>query len=95
MILLFEGAMPPERRGKRIKRITEPMNPAAAKGCPLSPLGSGRRTQWYFQRYVENSLQAGEMVSSIEMVQNRAVVERVMGFLTEEAGGTKFMKFLS
>jgi polyphosphate kinase 2 len=83
MILLFEGR-DAAGKGGTIKRITEPMNP---RGCRVVALGTPsdqQKTQWYFQRYVENFPSAGELVLFDRSWYNRAGVERVMGFCTDE-----------
>ncbi|APD47392.1 polyphosphate kinase 2 [Synechococcus sp. CS-602] len=83
MILLFEGR-DAAGKGGTIKRITEPMNPRGCKVVALGTPSDQQKTQWYFQRYVENFPSAGEMVLFDRSWYNRAGVERVMGFCTEE-----------
>ena len=83
MILLFEGR-DAAGKGGTIKRITEPLNP---RGCNVVALGTPsdqQKTQWYFQRYVENFPSSGEIVLFDRSWYNRAGVERVMGFCTDE-----------
>ena len=83
MILLFEGR-DAAGKGGTIKRITEPLNP---RGCNVVALGTPsdqQKTQWYFQRYVENFPSAGEIVLFDRSWYNRAGVEKVMGFCTPE-----------
>ena len=83
MIILFEGR-DAAGKGGSIKRLTEPMNP---RGCRVVALGTPsdqQKTQWYFQRYVEHFPSAGEIVVFDRSWYNRAGVERVMGFATEE-----------
>ncbi|MEA5411621.1 polyphosphate kinase 2 [Synechococcus sp. BA-120 BA3] len=83
MILLFEGR-DAAGKGGTIKRITEPLNP---RGCNVVALGTPsdqQKTQWYFQRYVENFPSAGEIVLFDRSWYNRAGVEKVMGFCTTE-----------
>ena len=83
MIVLFEGR-DAAGKGGSIKRLTEPMNP---RGCRVVALGTPsdqQKTQWYFQRYVEHFPSAGEIVVFDRSWYNRAGVERVMGFATEE-----------
>src|SRR5680860_953738 len=68
----------------RIKRIAEPLNPRI---CRIEALGTPtdrEKTQWWFQRYVARLPAAGEMVLFDRSWYNRALVERVMGFCTEE-----------
>jgi len=83
MILLFEGR-DAAGKGGTIKRITEPLNP---RGCNVVALGTPsdqQKTQWYFQRYVENFPSSGEMVLFDRSWYNRAGVEKVMGFCAPE-----------
>ena len=83
MILLFEGR-DAAGKGGTIKRITEPMNPRGCKVVALGTPSDQQKTQWYFQRYVENFPSAGELVLFDRSWYNRAGVERVMGFCSEE-----------
>jgi polyphosphate kinase 2 len=79
LILVFEGR-DAAGKGGTIKRITEPLNP---RGCHVVALGTPsdqQKTQWYFQRYVENFPSAGEVVLFDRSWYNRAGVEKVMGF---------------
>ena len=83
LILLFEGR-DAAGKGGTIKRITEPLNP---RGCTVVALGTPsdqQKTQWYFQRYVENFPSAGEIVLFDRSWYNRAGVEKVMGFCSEQ-----------
>jgi polyphosphate kinase 2 len=83
LIVLFEGR-DAAGKGGTIKRITEPLNP---RGCNVVALGTPsdrQRSQWYFQRYVENFPSAGEIVIFDRSWYNRAGVERVMEFCTEQ-----------
>ena len=83
MIVLFEGR-DAAGKGGTIKRLTEPMNP---RGCRVVALGTPsdqQKTQWYFQRYVEHFPSAGEIVVFDRSWYNRAGVERVMGFCSDE-----------
>jgi len=83
MIVLFEGR-DAAGKGGSIKRLTEPMNP---RGCRVVALGTPseqQKTQWYFQRYVEHFPSAGEIVIFDRSWYNRAGVEKVMGFATNE-----------
>jgi len=75
LILLFEGR-DAAGKGGTIKRITEPLNP---RGCNVVALGTPsdqQKTQWFFQRYVENFPSAGEIVIFDRSWYNRAGVER-------------------
>lgn len=83
VVLIFEGR-DAAGKGGTIKRITEPLNP---RGCRVVALGTPsdqQKTQWYFQRYVEHLPSAGEIVLFDRSWYNRAGVERVMGFCTDE-----------
>ena len=83
MIVVFEGR-DAAGKGGTIKRLTEPLNP---RGCRVVALGTPsdqQKTQWYFQRYVEHFPSAGEIVVFDRSWYNRAGVERVMGFCSEE-----------
>ncbi len=83
LVLLFEGR-DAAGKGGVIKCITEPLNP---RGCRLVALGKPsdtERTQWYFQRYVAHLPAAGEIVLFDRSWYNRAGVEHVMGFCTQE-----------
>ena len=66
-----------------IKRITQRLNPRIVEGFALGTHGT-EKTQWYFQRYVSHLPAAGEMVLFDRSWYNRAGVERVMGFCTDE-----------
>ena len=83
VLLIFEGR-DAAGKGGTIKTITEPLNP---RGCRVVALGTPsdkEQTQWYFQRYVSHLPAAGEIVLLDRSWYNRAGVERVMGFCTEE-----------
>ncbi|MEL6398846.1 MAG: polyphosphate kinase 2 [Cyanobacteria bacterium J06626_4] len=83
IVILFEGR-DAAGKGGTIKRLTEPLNP---RGCRIVALGTPsdrEKTQWYFQRYVANLPAAGEIVCFDRSWYNRAGVERVMGFCTDE-----------
>ena len=67
-----------------IKRIAEPLNPRVCRVVALPAPTERERTQWYFQRYVAHLPAAGEMVLFDRSWYNRAGVERVMGFCTDE-----------
>jgi polyphosphate kinase len=83
VVLLFEGR-DAAGKGGVIKRIVEPLNPRGVRLVALSRPSDVERTQWYFQRYVANLPAAGEVVVFDRSWYNRAVVERVMGFCTDE-----------
>jgi polyphosphate kinase 2 len=80
---LFEGR-DAAGKGGVIKRITESLNPRFARVVALGTPTEREKTQWYFQRYVAHLPAAGEMVFFDRSWYNRAGVERVMGFCTEE-----------
>lgn len=67
-----------------IKRITEVVNPRIVRVVALQKPTETERTQWYFQRYIKHLPAAGEMVLFDRSWYNRAGVERVMGFCTED-----------
>ena len=71
-------------KGGVLKRILEPLNPRSARIVALPAPSDRERTQWYFQRYVAHLPAAGEMVFFDRSWYNRAGVERVMGFCTDE-----------
>ena len=66
--------------------MTEHLNPRVVSIAALATPTERERTEWYFQRYVEHLPTAGEMVLFDRSWYNRAGVERVMGFCTEERG---------
>jgi len=81
--LVFEGR-DAAGKGSAIKRITEYLNPRHARIVALPTPTDRERTQWYFQRYVEHLPAAGEIVLFDRSWYNRAGVERVMGFCTDQ-----------
>ena len=83
VIVLFEGR-DAAGKGGTIKRITESLNPRVCKVVALPSPTEREKTQWYFQRYVAHLPAGGEMVLFDRSWYNRAGVERVMGFCTEE-----------
>jgi polyphosphate kinase len=83
VVVLFEGR-DAAGKGGAIKRITESLNPRFARVVALGTPTEKEKTQWYFQRYVPHLPAAGEMVFFDRSWYNRAGVERVMGFCTEE-----------
>ncbi|XRQ14331.1 polyphosphate kinase 2, partial [Actinomadura welshii] len=80
---MFEGR-DAAGKGGTIKRVTEHLNPRVARIVALPAPTERERTQWYFQRYVEHLPAAGEIVLFDRSWYNRAGVERVMGFCTDE-----------
>ena len=83
LVVVFEGR-DAAGKGSAIKRIIEPLNPRVAKIVALPAPTERQKTQWYFQRYVRHLPAAGEMILFDRSWYNRAGVERVMGFCTEE-----------
>jgi len=83
LVILFEGR-DAAGKGGTIKRITESLNPRVARVVALGTPTEREKTQWYFQRYVPHLPAAGEIVLFDRSWYNRAGVERVMGFCTEE-----------
>lgn len=83
VLMLFEGR-DAAGKGGTIKRITEHLNPRGARVIALEKPSNTERTQWYFQRYVSYLPSAGEMVLFDRSWYNRAGVEPVMGFCSEE-----------
>ncbi|GAA4891257.1 polyphosphate kinase 2 [Tessaracoccus lubricantis] len=82
-VILFEGR-DAAGKGGAIKRFTEHLNPRYARTVALGVPTERERGQWYFQRYVQHLPTAGEIVMFDRSWYNRAGVERVMGFCTDE-----------
>jgi len=83
VVVLFEGR-DAAGKGGAIKRITECLNPRVCRIVALATPTEREKTQWYFQRYVAHLPAAGEMVLFDRSWYNRAGVEHVMGFCTDE-----------
>jgi len=83
VVVLFEGR-DAAGKGGVIKRITMRLNPRIVRVVALGTPTERERTQWWFQRYVAQLPAAGEMVLFDRSWYNRALVEPVMGFCTEE-----------
>jgi polyphosphate kinase 2 len=83
LILVFEGR-DAAGKGGTIRRYTEHLNPRGARVVALEKPTDVERTQWYFQRYVGQLPAAGEIVFFDRSWYNRAGVERVMGFCSDE-----------
>src|SRR5262249_2114028 len=83
VVVLFEGR-DSAGKGGVIKRITQRMNPRVCRVAALPAPSERERTQWYFQRYVSHLPAGGEIVLFDRSWYNRAGVERVMGFCTED-----------
>jgi len=83
VVVLFEGR-DAAGKGGVIKRITESLNPRICRVEALGTPTEKEKSQWYFQRYVARLPAAGEMVLFDRSWYNRAGVERVMGFCTDD-----------
>ena len=83
VVILFEGR-DAAGKGGVIKRITQRLNPRICRVAALPAPNDRERTQWYFQRYISHLPAAGEIVLFDRSWYNRAGVERVMGFCTDE-----------
>jgi polyphosphate kinase 2 len=83
VVVVFEGR-DAAGKGGAIKRITEHVNPRIARVVALPAPTERQRTQWYFQRYVDELPAAGEIVLLDRSWYNRAGVEKVLGFCTPE-----------
>jgi len=89
IVVIFEGR-DAAGKGGTIKRITEPLNPRTCRVAALPAPTDRQKTQWYFQRYAAHLPAAGEMVLMDRSWYNRAGVEKVMGFCTQD----EYMEFL-
>ena len=83
LVVLFEGR-DAAGKGGVIKRISQRLNPRVCRVAALPAPNDRERTQWYFQRYVSHLPAAGEIVLFDRSWYNRAGVERVMGFCTDD-----------
>src|SRR5246500_2414174 len=83
VVVIFEGR-DSAGKGGVIKRVTQRLNPRICRIAALPAPNERERTQWYFQRYVAHLPAGGEIVLFDRSWYNRAGVERVMGFCTEE-----------
>jgi polyphosphate kinase 2 len=83
VVVLFEGR-DAAGKGGVIKRITQRLNPRVCRVAALPAPNERERTQWYFQRYITHLPAAGEVVLFDRSWYNRAGVERVMGFCTDD-----------
>jgi polyphosphate kinase len=83
VVVIFEGR-DSAGKGGVIKRITQRLNPRVCRVAALPAPNERERTQWYFQRYAVHLPAGGEIVLFDRSWYNRAGVERVMGFCTEE-----------
>jgi polyphosphate kinase 2 len=83
VVIIFEGR-DAAGKGGVIKRIVQRLNPRVCRVAALPAPNNRERTQWYFQRYVSHLPAAGEIVLFDRSWYNRAGVERVMGFCSDE-----------
>ena len=83
VVILFEGR-DAAGKGGTIKRMMEHLNPRGARVVALEKPSDVERGQWYFQRYVQHLPTAGEIVLFDRSWYNRAGVERVMGFCSDD-----------
>lgn len=83
VLIIFEGR-DAAGKGGTIKRITEHLNPRGARVVALEKPSDIEKSQWYFQRYTKHLPSAGEIVLFDRSWYNRAGVEPVMGFCTQE-----------
>ncbi|MEZ0094049.1 polyphosphate kinase 2 [Streptacidiphilus sp. EB129] len=83
VVVVFEGR-DAAGKGGAIKRVSEYLSPRVARIAALPAPTERQRGQWYFQRYVEQLPAAGEIVLFDRSWYNRAGVERVMGFCTQD-----------
>jgi polyphosphate kinase len=83
LVILFEGR-DAAGKGGTIKRFMEHLNPRGTRIVALSTPSEREKGQWYFQRYVAHLPTRGEIVLFDRSWYNRAVVERVMGYCTDE-----------
>jgi polyphosphate kinase 2 len=90
LVMLFEGR-DAAGKGGTIKRIIEHLNPRGTRVVALQTPDDTERTQWYFQRYIQHLPAAGELVLFDRSWYNRAMVEPVMGFCTDEQN-KRFLK---
>jgi polyphosphate kinase 2 len=83
VVVLFEGR-DAAGKGGAIKRITQRLNPRICRVAALPAPSEREKTQWYFQRYISHLPAGGEIVLFDRSWYNRAGVERVMGFCSDE-----------
>jgi polyphosphate kinase 2 len=82
-VIVFEGR-DSAGKGGVIKRITQRLNPRVCRVVALPAPNDRERTQWYFQRYISHLPAGGELVLFDRSWYNRAGVERVMGFCSDD-----------
>ncbi|MCN9244711.1 polyphosphate kinase 2 [Streptomyces sp. RY43-2] len=83
LVVVFEGR-DAAGKGSTIKRVTEHLSPRVARIAALPTPTDRERTQWYFQRYIAHLPSAGEIVLFDRSWYNRAGVEHVMDFCTQD-----------
>ena len=83
LVVIFEGR-DAAGKGGTIKRITQRLNPRVCRVAALPAPSDREKTQWYFQRYVAHLPAGGEIVLFDRSWYNRAGVEKVMGFCTDD-----------
>jgi polyphosphate kinase 2 len=83
VLVIFEGR-DAAGKGGSIKRIMQYLNPRSARAVALPKPSESERGQWYYQRYVERLPTAGEIVLMDRSWYNRAGVEHVLGYCTQE-----------
>ncbi|MBT3227780.1 MAG: polyphosphate kinase 2 [Candidatus Marinimicrobia bacterium] len=83
VLMIFEGR-DAAGKGGTIKRITEHLNPRGARVVALEKPSDVETRQWYFQRYIQHLPAGGEIVLFDRSWYNRAMVEPIMGFCTDE-----------
>jgi polyphosphate kinase 2 len=83
LVVIFEGR-DAAGKGSAIKRVAEYLNPRVTRIVALPAPTERQRGEWYFQRYIEHLPTAGEIVLFDRSWYNRAGVERVMGFCSDE-----------
>lgn len=89
VVIIMEGR-DAAGKGSAIKRITQYLNPRSCRVEALPAPSDREKGQWYFQRYIEKLPTAGEIVIFDRSWYNRAGVERVMGFCTDQ----EYVRFL-
>ena len=91
IVIVFEGR-DAAGKGGTIKRFRENLNPRVARVVALSKPSEREQGEWYFQRYVDHLPTAGEIVLFDRSWYNRAVVEKVFGFCSDEQRARFFMQ---
>ena len=89
IVLVFEGR-DAAGKGGTIKRFTEHLNPRGSNVIALEKPNARERNQWYFQRYIEHLPSKGEIIFYDRSWYNRAGVEKVMGFCSDQ----EYLEFL-